>query len=123
MSFQDRTNHWLLSCMGPKIAKNKHERNFRFGEEALELLQAAGCSKSDVLDLVEYVYGRDVGDLEQEIGGTMVCLAALCTAHGLNLDIAENLELARCWNNIDKIRAKHDAKVLRTPHTALPGIT
>lgn len=123
MSFQDGINRWLLSCMGPTITKNKRERNFRFGEEALELLQAAGCSKSDVLDLVEYVYGRERGDLEQEIGGTMVCLAALCTAHGINLELAGNLELDRCWNNIDKIRAKHDDKVLRTPHTALPGAT
>ncbi len=123
MNFQSRTNHWLLSCMGPSIAEDKRERNFRFGEETLELLQAAGCLKSDVLDLVEYVYGRDVGDLEQEVGGTMVCLAALCTAHGINLELAGNLELARNWNNIDKIRAKHDNKVLRTPHTALPGVT
>lgn len=123
MGFQARVHEWILACMGETIAADKRERNFRFGEEALELLQAAGCSKEDVLDLVEYVYSRKVGELPQEVGGTMVCLAALCTAHGIHLGEAANAEVVRIWGKIDQIRQKHDAKMLRTPHSALPGET
>lgn len=112
--------NWMLACFTPEIATDKVERNHRFLEESLELVQAAGCSKSEALQLVDYVYGRDVGEINQEVGGVMVTLAALCEAQGVDMEICGDLELARCWENIMKIRAKQAAKPKMGP---LPGDT
>lgn len=120
-NFQMRVGAWMESCFGEEILTDKRERNFRFGEEAIELLQAAGCPKEDVIALVDYVYGRKTGQLQQEIGGVMVCLAALCIAHNTHMARDGEVELTRCWQKIDRIRAKHQDKVLRTPHSPLPG--
>ncbi len=37
--FQPNVQPWLLSCFGEQIANDKIERNHRFLEEALELVQ------------------------------------------------------------------------------------
>ncbi|MGY6709753.1 MAG: hypothetical protein ACXIVF_15645 [Rhizobiaceae bacterium] len=116
--FQGRVHQWMLSCFNDEIAFSKTERNHRFLEEALELVQSLGCSKSEALQLVNYVYGRDTGEPKQEVGGVMVCLAALCTAASINLGAASEDELARVWSKISAIRAKHAAKPQFSP---LPG--
>ena len=118
-SFQKRNRAWVVACMGEEAANNKAERNFRFIEEAIELVQSCGCSKEDVLKIVDYVFSRPVGESFQEVGGTMTTLASLCNAQGIGLDFAAEAELARCWTLVDKIRAKALAK--RT-HSALPGV-
>ena len=109
-TFQSRVAAWMDACFGPAISADKVERNHRFLEEALELVQALGCSREDCLQLVEYVYGRPVGEPSQEVGGVMVTLAALCLASGLEMDGAAEIELARVWTKIDVIRAKQAAK-------------
>jgi hypothetical protein len=100
----------MEACFGSTISADKVERNHRFLEEALELVQALGCSREDCLQLVAYVYGRPVGEPSQEAGGVMVTLAALCLASGLDMDEAAETELARVWTKIDVIRAKQAAK-------------
>jgi hypothetical protein len=94
---------------------DKPERGFRFIEEALELVQANGTSKEDVLKVVEYVYNRPEGSLSQEVGGTLVTLAALCEACQLDMDKCGWTELDRCWEKIELIRAKQKDKV-RNPN-------
>lgn len=116
-SFQTRVQPWLMECFGPIIAGDKEERNHRFIEEALELVQACGCSQSEAHQLVDYVYGRPVGDPVQEAGGVMVTLAALCLAHGMDMHDAGETELARIWTKVEQIRAKQAAK---PKHSALP---
>ncbi len=64
------------------------------------------------------MYGRPIGGLEEEVGGVMNTLAALCSAYGIDMQEAGDIELARCWANIEKIRAKQAAKKIRSP---LPG--
>lgn len=108
----------MLRCFGGEIAADKVERNHRFLEESLELVQAAGCTKDEALKLVEYVYGRPTGELHQEVGGVMVTLAALCKAQNIDMAIAGEVELSRCWQMIEKIRAKQAAKPKMSP---LPG--
>lgn len=105
----------MLHCFGPEISADKVERNYRFLEEALELVQANGLTKDEAHDLVEYVYGRDQGEINQEVGGVCVTLAALCNA--LNIDIYEEarIEINRCWRNTDKIRQKQANKPLKGP--------
>lgn len=94
-AFQVRVNIWLLECFGEEIAKDKVERNHRFLEEAIELVQSLGCTRSEAHQLVDYTFDRPIGESVQETGGVMVTLAALCLANGLNMDEAGEIELAR----------------------------
>ncbi|MER8556096.1 hypothetical protein NKH37_28750 [Mesorhizobium sp. M1217] len=113
--FQDRVRSFMLACFGADIAADGMERNHRFLEESLELVQALGCTASEAHQLVDYVFGRPIGDPHQETGGVEVTLAALCNAHGLDKTLAAENELTRCWGNVDKIRAKHAAKPKHGP--------
>ena len=117
--FQTRVAPWMLACFGAEISGDREERNFRFLEEALELVQANGCSREQALDLVEYVFARPVGVPSQEVGGVMVTLAALCLASGISMHKAGETELARVWTKVEAIRAKQAAK---PSFSALPGL-
>lgn len=115
LPFQYRVKPWMAECFGPEISGDQQERNHRFLEEALELVQACGATASEAHQLVDYVYGRPVGDKIQEIGGVMVTLAALCLAHGLNMHLAGESELQRIWTKVDQIREKQAAKPKHSP--------
>jgi len=119
-SFQERVDPWLLECFGGEIARDVAERNHRFGEESLELLQSLGCTKDEVLQLVDYVFSRPAGEPSQEVGGVMVTLAALCLASGLDMHQDGETELARILKPeiIEKIRIKQATKPKLSP---LPG--
>lgn len=108
-------NEWFLACFGPDIAMDKVERNHRFLEEALELVQSLGCSQSEAHQLVDYVFARPIGEPNQEAGGTLVTLAALLTASRLDMRICGELELDRVWTKVEKIRAKQAAKPKHSP--------
>ena len=111
-NFQIKVWEWLNTCFGSKIAENKNERNRRFLEESLELVQACGCSKEEVLKLVDYVYGRPSGNVTQEVGGVMITLASLCQSHEVDMMGEANVELKRVWQHMDKIKVKHLTKPL-----------
>lgn len=110
--FQARVQPWMMECFGAEIAADKLERSDRFIEEALELVQACGYTIDRAHALVDYVFGRPVGEPDQEVGGVMVTLAALCLAHDLDMHTAAERELARISapEIITKIRAKQAAK-------------
>lgn len=114
-SFQGRVAPWMLACFGPEIASDKVERNHRFLEEAIELVQACGCPREDAHALVDYVFDRPVGYRWQEVGGVMVTLAALCLAHDLDMHNWGEIELRRIWTKLSKIRAKQAAKPHGSP--------
>lgn len=114
-SFQARVSMWMLRCFGPEISCDKVERNHRFIEESLELVQACGATASECHQLVDYVFGRPVGQPRQEVGGVMVTLAALCTAHDFDMERDGQTELDRIWTCIDKIRDKQAAKPKHSP--------
>ena len=120
--FQQRVQPWLLECFGAEIAADRVERNHRFLEESLELVQSLGCTASEAHQLVDYVFGRPVGDPPQEVGGVMVTLAALCLASGLDMHDAGEVELVRISapELVAKIRAKQAAK---PKHSPLPEAT
>jgi len=105
----------MFACFGEAIAQDKAERNARFLEEALELVQACEFSREDCLKLVDYVYSRPVGERHQEVGGVMVTLAALCSAHRLDMNEAADKELCRVWQKMEQIRAKQAAKPKNSP--------
>lgn len=118
--FQARVQPWMLACFGEVIAADREERNHRFLEEALELVQSCGCSASEAHQLVDYVYGRPVGEPAQEVGGVMVTLAALCLANRMDMHLAAEIELARIWTKVEKIRAKQAAKPKHSPLPEAP---
>lgn len=111
--FQSRVAAWAVKCFGERIAVNKPTRNYRFIEEAVELVQSLGCSKEDVLKVVDYVFGRPPGDPHQEVGGVCITLYALAAANGLDVGTAGWDELARIDTPevIEKIRAKQKLKI------------
>ena len=117
-TYQARVQPWMLACFGPAIAADRVERNHRFLEEAIELVQACGGDRREAHQLVDYVFDRPVGEKRQEMGGVMVTLAALCLAHDLDMHEAGEAELARIWTKVEQIRAKHAAKPKGSP---LPG--
>jgi NTP pyrophosphatase (non-canonical NTP hydrolase) len=114
-TFQARVDDWLQACFGPGISGDRSERSHRFLEEALELVQACGATASEAHQLVDYVYGRQVGEKGQEAGGVLTTLAALCTAHGMDMETLGDIELARVWGKIETIRAKQAAKPKHSP--------
>lgn len=115
VAFQARVKPWMLECFGAEIAADAEERNHRFLEEALELVQACGCTSSEAHQLVDYVFDRPAGEKRQEIGGVMVTLAALCLAQSLDMHEAGEIELTRIWTKVDQIRAKQAAKPKHSP--------
>lgn len=116
-SFQESVSEWVMAAFSHH-AKDVNERNYRFLEEALELVQACGLTQTESHQLVDYVFSRPVGDKIQEVGGTMVTLASLCAAQDINMMDAADAELIRCWANIERIREKHRNKPRNSP---LPG--
>jgi hypothetical protein len=114
-AFQQRVQPWMMECFGAEIAADRIERNHRFLEEALELVQATGCTKYEAFKLVNYVFKRPVGKPAQEVGGVMVTLAAHCLANGLDMQACAETELARIWTKVPEIRAKQAAKPKHSP--------
>lgn len=116
--FQKRVVPWLRATFTPHHIRDIHTRVFRFIEEALELAQALGVSEYSMHTIVRYVFSRDKGEKHQELGGTMVTLAALANAIEEDMHEAGETELMRCWSKREAIRAKQDAK---PEFSSLPG--
>ena len=110
ITMTDRVGEWTVACFGDEIAHDKVERIHRFVEEALELAQSVGCDKETILQLVDYVYNRPIGEMEQEIGGVVVTLGALCFAYDIDMENLGQRELDRVWTKVDKIREKQRNK-------------
>lgn len=117
LSFQKRVLNWLMACFSQQICRDTTERNHRFLEEALELVQSTGCSRSEAHQLVDYVFDRPVGETFQEVGGVAITFSALCSCLDIDQDAAGEAELARISTpaTMDKIRAKQAAKPKHSP--------
>lgn len=125
-TFQNRVAAWMDECFTPAIKADRLERCDRFIEEALELVQTEPTFSADRAHaLVDYVFGRPVGEGEQEVGGVGVTLAALCGPFGIDMMAAFERELDRITapEVIAKIRAKQAAKPVGSalPVAALAG--
>jgi NTP pyrophosphatase (non-canonical NTP hydrolase) len=118
--FETQVMHWARTCFGDHDAFSPQQRTHRFVEEALELAQACGVTRDDVLQLVDYVFSRPTGETAQEVGGVMVTLGLLCYVQGIDMHEAGDTELARVWTKIEAIRVKQAAK---QPGSPLPGPT
>jgi hypothetical protein len=120
-TFQARVQNWIdlvfSKNVNKALFKSPQERRNRFAEEAVELVQACGMSKQEVIQIVEYVYSRPMGELDQEAGGTMVALAGLCNALDVNMEDSAETELQRIhhFDVESKIRAKFLSKPSNSP--------
>lgn len=110
--YQQRVNRWVIKCLGIASARDQQERNARFIEEAIELVQARGATKTDVQAAIDYVFARPSGEAKQEIGGVMVCLAALATQEGVVISDAAYEELVRIEDpaTMVEVRLKQSGK-------------
>jgi NTP pyrophosphatase (non-canonical NTP hydrolase) len=110
--FQKRALSWAKRCFGIKLVTDIGERNQRFIEEALELVQACGLTRREALGAVNYVYGRPVGDKRQEVGGVYTTLAILCSAHNIDMVNEGERDLREIDNaeTTKRIRMKREGK-------------
>lgn len=109
-SFQARVHPWVIACFGEEVANDRAQRARRFGEEAIELIQAIGGTAEMVRGIVDYVFSREAGEPAQEIGGVMTTLATLSRAIGEDMHACGEAELARVWTKVEEIRAKRAGK-------------
>lgn len=113
--FQKEVRKWFDAAFGHNAAMDLVERNHRFLEESLELVQSTGCTQAEACQLIDYVYGRPIGGAEQEVGGVMMTLFALCNAQGMDVENCADDELIKSWDKIETIRAEQAAKPKHTP--------
>ena len=97
---QQGVYEWGCACFGKEDMDSVRVRGLRFAEEAIELMQAIGVDKSQVIDLIEHIYAKEPGEVAQEVGGTSITLLALCHQQGLNAEQCE-------WNEYHRITTKH----------------
>jgi NTP pyrophosphatase (non-canonical NTP hydrolase) len=97
--YQERVWRWCKHTFdGIALWNSDKERAYRFFEEASELFQAMGMTKDDAYKIVDYVYGRPVGEKSQEVGGVMVTLLALGSQQNIDVET----ELLREYERIMK---------------------
>jgi hypothetical protein len=103
---------WIIRSFGSDVFTNPQERGRRFLEEAIELNQAIGVSQEDALRLVNYVYSRPVGVVEQELGGVGITLLGLCSSLKLDFEDVTTVELNRVNAfPVSHFRKRHALKV------------
>lgn len=94
--FQNKVQAWVFNCLGMQSAFSPFERNARFLEEACETVQANGLDRASAHRIVDYVFDRPVGELPQEIAGSIITLLALATSR--NIDVA-----TEAWQELRRI--------------------
>lgn len=111
-SFQKRAVLWVQTAFGALHASNVHERAHRFLEEAIELFQAAHMTREAAHAMVDYVFDREPGTANQEIGGVMLTVVTLADAMYLDAVAEGERELARVNTpeTIKRCRIKHETK-------------
>ncbi|WP_439398510.1 hypothetical protein ACRQ5Q_14565 [Bradyrhizobium sp. PMVTL-01] len=86
---------WALRSFGHEHVYNLSIRALRCAEEAIELAQAYDVPKSTVLQLVDVVYSRPPGNVDQELGGVAMTATILAAARHQDLDSYLETELRR----------------------------
>lgn len=94
----DRQTHvakWAKDAFGVDSATYLPQRGVRLLEEAIELYQATGATPEMAHKLVDFVFGRPVGEIFQEIGGVAITLLVLSEAASVSAEAAELAEYER----------------------------
>jgi hypothetical protein len=95
--FINNVYSWIRNTFGKPedVDSDRSIRSRRFIEEAIELVQACGTPKEEVATILEYVYSRPKGEIQQEVGGVMVTLAGHASIFGYDPETCGNTELNR----------------------------
>lgn len=102
---------WAELAFGRQEATSLPQRGLRLLEEAVEAFQACGGDEAKAHELVTYVFGRDKGQVGQELGGVAVCVLALAAAAGLSADEEEAREIHRVLSKpLTEFTARNAAK-------------
>lgn len=110
-TLQSMVYDWCVRAFGDNHARSIEQRGIRLAEEAIETAQAAGCQREMLHRLVDYVFDRPVGELQQEIGGVGVTLLALSAAAAVDADYAERKEITRVLSKpLEHFAARNAAK-------------
>ena len=94
-----------------KAAMDPRECALRLLEEAIELVQACALDYDDLVRVGLHVFSRPVGEVDKEIGGTILTLAALAEVHSVDMTTRAVAELSRLLGgDPTAMRARHMAK-------------
>jgi len=86
---------WANTTFGAATADNTGERIRRLIEEAVELAQAVGLEADAIKDIVDHVYAKPHGHINQEIGQVGVSLLGLSEHLHISADDEERKEFER----------------------------
>lgn len=109
-TLQERVRKFTMECFGHHNTYDRRERAFRFGEEALEVMQAAGLTTKDILALLEHVYSQKPGYLRKELANAHITLLSLATANSIELDSTTESDLNWAMDHIPEIQARYKQK-------------
>lgn len=104
---QSRNLSFCLKCFGLSNTYNKRERAFRYAEESMELLQAAGLTESEVACILRHVYGKPAGSLRKELANAQLTLLALGTSYGIHVQDEAERDLDWAKENMNFIQKKY----------------
>jgi hypothetical protein len=109
---QARVGRWVMACLGKDKLFSKQERAARVLEEALELFQATGLSRRGAHKLVDYVFDRSKGFVDQEAAGVGLTILgwAVCNGFSLAALICEELDRVEQPHVMSAVREKNAAK-------------
>lgn len=103
---------WARRAFGEARAASVPHRALRLLEEACEVYQAAGAGQPQAHQLLDFVFSRPPGIVDQELGGVGVCLLALAQAVGVSADAVEAREVERVLHRpIDGFQRRDQDKV------------
>ena len=102
--------HWCRDTFGDDVTNNKCERSARVGEEAIELMQACGVGRAFAHHLVNYVYDRPAGGVQEELNGVAMTWAVFQAQMTLAPQRALQSVLDACWARQDQILKKSEQK-------------
>lgn len=105
---QVETDRWLAEVLGAERAKDVRERNYRFGEEAIELMHACGMSFPDLVRLAIYVFNKPTwtANPAEEAGDTLHGLVGLITALGEDIDSVVAKSVQKLIERTEATKAK-----------------
>jgi len=86
---------WVRETFGEASAENAPERTLRAVEEVVELAQALDVDPATLHRLIDYVYSRPVGNVGQEIAGSLVTIFAAAAALEVDVDEVFAAEMDR----------------------------
>lgn len=108
---QIRVADWCAAAFGNAHAASVPQRGIRLAEEAIEAAQSAGCDAAMVHKLVDHIFAKEPGKLNQEIGGVGITLLALAQSAAISADAEESRELDRVLSKpLAHFAARNQAK-------------